>query len=102
MRRVTYTQSFKKRKIRQEALEALRTARAAIDPETLAIARAAIEAQQEPEAPDETQSPESAEAAPGFVPVDRRKNLSIIMKYLEMKKDNKSLLQAIRDLMLRA
>lgn len=81
MRRIYYT-TPKKNKLAQEALLNLRKARRNIDPATLENIRNLIAAQTAMQAPSH-----SNENAGGKVPVDRRKTLSIIMKFLELQTD---------------
>ena len=86
MRRIYYT-TPKKSKLTQEALLNLRKARRNVDPETLEHIRGLIAAQAEQLAPERSHHATSNENANGKVPVDRRKNLSIIMKFLELQPD---------------
>ena len=90
MRRIYYT-TPKKSKLAQEALLNLRKARRNVDPETLEHIRGLIAAQAAQLAPEHPSS--SNENAGGKVPVDRRKNLSIIMKFLELQPDRALRLQ---------
>lgn len=87
MRRFYYS-TPKKQKLKQEALLNLRKARDNIDPDLLAHIRGIIGTQAEKVTP----SP-AKEDASGKVSVDRRKNLSIIMKFLELQPDRAVRLQ---------
>ncbi len=81
MKKRTYY--IKRKKLVSDALKAARQARDNIDPALLAAARAAI-ARAIDGQDERTQTAIRAER----VPVDRRKNLTMIMKYLELKPGN--------------
>lgn len=99
MSRRIYYWNPKRKQIQQEALLALRDARRAIDPALLENARQAI-------ASGLAQAHEAAAAAneppapPGSIAVDRQKNLTVIMQFLELKRDNQQLLGKVKGLML--
>jgi len=84
MRRIYYT-TPKKKQLAQEALLNMRKLRRTLDPDVLDHARGIIEAHQA------HTPPQTDEGVPqivdGKVSVDRRKNLSIIMKFLETQPD---------------
>ena len=84
MRRIYYT-TPKKNKLAQEALLNLRKARRNVDPEILENIRNLIAAQTGKQVVAPPVS--SNENIGGKVPVDRRKTLSIIMKFLELQTD---------------
>ncbi len=86
MRRFYYS-TPKKQKLKQEALLNMRKARDNIDPDLLTHIRGIIGTQAE----KLTLPPK--EDASGKVSVDRRKNLSIIMKFLELQPDRAMRLQ---------
>lgn len=73
MRKVYHT-DLKKKKIRQDAMDQWRRTREAIDPALLERTRALIEAQ----AAGETDYADE-------VPIDRKKNLMTIIKFMELK-----------------
>jgi hypothetical protein len=88
----------KKKQACQEAILNLRKARASIDPALLDGARKAIaEGLERLNAAREKDIPESR-----TVPVDRQRNLSVIMQYLEMNRDNQALLGKVKNLMTEA
>lgn len=99
-RRIYYTdpQSMKKRQACQEAMLNMRAARQNIDPELLNGARQAIADGLE----RARTAREQAAAEAGVVPVDRQKNLSVIMQYLELNRNNQALLGKVKDLMTEA
>ena len=89
----------KKKQACQEAIMNLRKARANIDPALLDGARKVIadgleraRAAQEPPPPADSRT----------VPVDKQKNLSVIMQYLEMNRDNQALLGKVKTLLTEA
>jgi isopropylmalate/homocitrate/citramalate synthase len=88
----------KRKQIHQEALLNLRSARKAIDPELLENARQAIASGLE-QVRDEGAA-NSPDYAAGAVAVDRQKNLTVIMQYLELKRDDQQLLGKVKGLML--
>ncbi len=90
MKKRTYT-TARRQRIVNEALSTARMARETIDPELLERARKAIGAAAETAQSDKYR-PMQAER----VPVDQKKNLTIVMKYLELCPDNKALHQEIR------
>lgn len=94
MSRRIYYWNPKRKQIQQEALLNLRAARASIGPELLDSARAAIA-----DSMQKADEPAPAENRPGMVMVDRQKNLSVIMRYLEIKRDNQALLGKVKGLM---
>ena len=99
-RRVYYWNPGEKKKQQacQEAILNLRQARASIDPVLLDGARKAIA-----EGLERVQATREAEAAAArTVPVDRQKNLSVIMQYLEMNRDNQALLGKVKNMMSEA
>jgi hypothetical protein len=87
MRRFYYS-TPKKQKLKQQALLNLRKARRNVDPDLLERLRGLIENQAKRHAP-----PDPKEDDAGKVAVDRRKNLSIIMKFLELQPDRAVRLQ---------
>ncbi|MBU0859606.1 MAG: hypothetical protein KJ667_06690 [Alphaproteobacteria bacterium] len=99
MSRRIYYWNPKRKQIHQEALLNLRNARQSIDPELLESARQAIAEGME-KARSQQDIPANEKAPPGTVPVDRQKNLSVIMQFLELKRDNQQLLGKVKGLML--
>lgn len=99
MSRRIYYWNPKRKQIHQEALLNLRAARKSIDPELLENARQAIAHGLElahKEAGAANKDATSQEA----VTVDRQKNLTIIMRFLELKRDDQQLLGKVKGLML--
>lgn len=90
MRRYYYT-TPRKQKLKQEALLHLRKLRRTIDPAVLDRARELIAAQAE----EQQAAPASNGDTATF---DRRKNLSIIMKFLELQTD-RSVRMQVRSLL---
>ena len=96
MARRVYFWDPHKSKLRQEALLNMRTARRNIDPALMEVARQALA--------DGLARARDAAAADGepaatTVPVDRQKNMSIIMQFIEMKRDDQALLGKIKMLL---
>ena len=105
MSRRVYYWNPKRKQIHQEALQNFRAARSSIDPDLLETARQAIAAGMDKarETPEKAASPASkadARVPAGSVPIDRQKNLSIIMQFLELNRDNPHLLGKVKGLML--
>lgn len=85
MRKRTFYQTVQRARLVDEALAAVRETRNTIDPDLLHRVREAIGAAAET-AQDVKRRPMQAER----VPVDQKKNLTIIMKYLELNPGNKA------------
>lgn len=93
MRRYYYT-TPRKQQLKQEALLQFRKLRRMIDPAVLERARELIEQQSE-----ETKSvPPSLQGGGETASFDRRKNLSVIMKFLELQTD-RSVRMQVRSLL---
>lgn len=86
MKRRVYKLTTKRQKIVQDAMGAMREARAGIAPELIEDVRNAIATALEKE-----QQRSETKMQLEHVPVDKKKNLSIVMKFLEMQPDNKAL-----------
>lgn len=86
----------KKKQACQEAILNLRKARANIDPALLDGARNAIADVWERVRPAQAEAPQDTART---IPVDRQKNLSVIMQYLEMNRDNQVLLGKVKTLL---
>lgn len=100
MSRRIYYWSPKRKQIHQEALLNFREARRSIDPELLESARQAIANGLEKAGKGGSSLPEPPKTAPnGAIPVDRQKNLSIIMQFLELNRDNPRLLGKVKGLL---
>lgn len=94
MRKRTYFSSSRRRALVRDALDTAREARAAIDPALLERARAAIAAAGGPVR--EGRSDSAPPGVVGKVPVDRRKILTIVMKFLALRPDNPRLREEVR------
>ena len=98
MARRVYYLDPKGKRIRQEALLTMRETKKALGPDLLDKARAGLAAFAE-----NRHAHKELEDAPGdSVPVDMKKNLTIVMKYLEMNEGNKHLYRQIQTLLSEA
>lgn len=93
MSRRVYYMTPKGRQVREEALAALRETKKNLDPGLLDRLRGAVAAYASNSKPEETAD------AGRMVPVDMKKNLTIVMKYLEMNRGNSSLYRQIQALL---
>ena len=91
MRKRTFYQTMKRQNIVNEALAATRDARETLDPGLLESARKAIS-----QAMRNCQEKTTDAVPANHVPVDKKKNLTIVMKYLALCPDNKRLHQEVR------
>lgn len=91
MKKRIYKITQKRKRIIDEALSNAKDARENIDPELLKSVRDAIGG-----AAETYQSDKYRAMHQDRVPVDVKKNLTIVMKYLELKPDNQALHQEIR------
>ncbi len=80
----------------EDALATVRQTREALDPGLLERVREAIGA-----AVENYQSDRYRSMHADKVPVDQKKNLTIVMKYMEMNPDNKALQQELRTFLTR-
>jgi hypothetical protein len=92
MRRRTYNVSPKRERVVREAISTMRAARRQICPQLLDEAKKSIGTAFEKLA----QSKETPIAAKNDG-IDRRKNLNIIMRYLEISSDNQELKKLLKD-----
>lgn len=90
MKRRVYKLTTKRQKIVKEAMGAMREARAEIAPELLDNVRDAIATALEREQAQKEVTSETKMRLE-HVPVDKKKNLMTVMKFLEMQPDNKAL-----------
>lgn len=96
-RKVFYTDTPQRRRVKQEAILILRQTRGLIDNELLERAKAQITSRMEKVA--------AAEAAPApqtdarFETIDRQKNMATIMKFIEMKSDNKAFMYEMKSIL---
>lgn len=103
MRRVYYMDTKRKR-IVQDALLQMRATQAALGPEFMARIKVLVR-DFDPESlipgPAAAPPPAAALAAipDGHEPVDQKKNLQIVMKFLQLKQDNKNVQNRIRALL---
>lgn len=86
-----YTTAGKRKQLVQEALCTVRETREIIDPALLDRVREAIGG-----ALERQQNRNIRPMQLDRVPVDQKKNLSIVLKFLELQPDNKALQQEIR------
>lgn len=86
MKRRVYKLTTKRQKIMQDAMGAMRDARAGIAPELIEDVRNAIA-----NALEQEQQRSETKMQLERIPVDKKKNLTIVMKFLELQPDNKAL-----------
>lgn len=86
MKKRIYTKTAKRQRLVSEALTMVRETRDSIDPALLERVRDAIGGAVETYQSDKYRSMQAER-----VPVDQKKNLNIVMKYLEMNPGNKAL-----------
>lgn len=91
MKKRVYLKNPNRKRLVNEALEAVRETRESLDPALLEKARDAIGTAIESYQSDRYRSIQADK-----VPVDQKKNLSIVMKYLELNPDNKALHKEIQ------
>lgn len=91
MRKRIYHKTPQRMRLVNEALTTARETRSAIDPELLERVREAIG-----NAAETSQSEKVRAMQAERVPVDQKKNLTIVMKYLELNPHNKALQREIR------
>lgn len=117
MRRITRV-TKKRKKVEDEAIQTLRRVRKQLDPEMLDNMKSIIEAAEQgidnqdkidkmaqeamaaPAAVPEPQEDDVDEF--GHVPVDRQKNMAIIMKFLEENRNNTELMRKMKDTLISA
>ncbi len=101
-RKVFYTDTPQRRRLKQEAILILRQTRGLIDQELLEKARAQITSRMEKMAavtPTPSNEHGVAEEAGGYEKIDRQKNMATILKFIELKSDNKSLMHEMKSLL---
>ena len=91
MKRRIYKMTAKRQRLMEEALDTVRETREMIDPALLKTVREAIGA-----AAEQHENREYKSMQLDRVPVDQKKNLSVVLRFLEMKPDNIALQQEIR------
>lgn len=95
-RKVFYTDTPQRRRVKQEAILILRQTRGLIDNELLERAKAQITSRMEQMA---------AAVAPALPAderletIDRQKNMATIMKFIEMKSDNKAFMHEMKSIL---
>ena len=94
-RKVFYTDTPQRRRLKQEAILILRQTRGLIDQQLLDKARAQITSRME----KITAAPASEPSNQRFEKIDRQKNMNTILKFIELKADNKSLMQEMKNLL---
>ena len=92
-RKIYYKNSRRREKIQKQAFEAMREARESIDPALLEKAREAVG-----EAMHNARQQQNRPDSRGEVPVNRRKNMRVLTKFLEMHADNPALLSKFEKL----
>ncbi len=96
-RKVFYTDTPQRRRVKQEAILILRQTRGLIDNELLERAKAQITSRMEQIA---------AAALPPtddrLETIDRQKNMATIMKFIEMKSDNKAFMHEMKSILQQA
>ncbi len=97
-RKVYYTDTPQRRRLKQEAILILRQTRGLIDRELLDNARDQITSRMQKVA---VPSPELAVPVldARFEQIDRQKNMATIMKFIELKADNKELMQEMKTIL---
>lgn len=117
MRRITRV-TKKRKKVEDEAIQTLRRVRKQLDPEMLDNMKNIIEAAEQgidnqdkiDKMAREAMAQSAPQAAPeaddvdefGHVPVDRQKNMAIIMKFLEENRNNTELMRKMKDTLISA
>lgn len=96
-RKVFYTDTPQRRRVKQEAILILRQTRGLIDNELLERAKAQITNRMEQAA---LAAQEQADER--LVIVDRQKNMATIMKFIEMKADNKAFMHEMKSILQQA
>ena len=96
-RKVFYTDTPQRRRVKQEAILILRQTRGLIDNELLERAKAQITSRMEqitaaalPPTDDRLET------------IDRQKNMATIMKFIEMKSDNKAFMHEMKSILQQA
>ncbi len=98
-RKVFYTDTPQRRRVKQEAILILRQTRGLIDNELLERAKAQITSRMEQVAAAAASMPE-ADDRPETI--DRQKNMATIMKFIEMKSDNKAFMHEMKSILQQA
>lgn len=98
MRKIYYTESPERRRLKQEALLVLKQTRGLIDHNLLEQARQQITARMDPSG---LLPPAAMEGASDsrYEVIDRQKNMATIMKFIEIKSANKSLMQEMQSIL---
>ncbi len=101
MRKVYYEDTPKRKRLKQEAILILRQTRGLIDHSLLDQARQQINQQMQKQAQAVPSSEHGAakQDDPRFEVIDRQKNLTTILKFIEMKSDNQIFLREVRSLL---
>lgn len=94
-RKVYYADTPQRRRVKQEAILILRQTRGLIDNELLERAKAQITSRMEHVAA----TGEPAKPDPSFEAIDRQKNMATIMKFIEMKSDNKAFMHEMKSIL---
>lgn len=116
-RKVYYADTPERRRVKQEAILVLRQTRGLIDHELLEKAKAQITSRMERTAaagaaltddhraqPLKEKAGEQAQEKTGeqFEAIDRKKNMATIMKFIEMKADNKAFMHEMKSILQQA
>ncbi|QQG35139.1 MAG: hypothetical protein HYS17_06070 [Micavibrio aeruginosavorus] len=98
MRKIYYTESPERRRLKQEALLILKQTRGLIDHSLLEQARQQITAAlNAPLAVSRSKGKNAADDR--YESIDRQKNLATVMKFIEIKSGNKSLMQEMQTIL---
>ncbi len=98
-RKVFYTDTPQRRRVKQEAILILRQTRGLIDNELLERAKAQITSRMEQVAAAAAAMPETDDR---LETIDRQKNMATIMKFIEMKSDNKAFMHEMKSILQQA
>lgn len=96
-RKVFYTDTPQRRRLKQEAILILRQTRGLIDHELLERARQQITSRMEKL--ETAGAVDQVAVDDRFEKIDRQKNMTTIMKFIELKADNKTLMQEMKTIL---
>lgn len=98
-RKVFYTDTPQRRRVKQEAILILRQTRGLIDNELLERAKSQITSRMEQVAAAAAAMPQTDDR---LETIDRQKNMATIMKFIEMKSDNKAFMHEMKSILQQA
>lgn len=96
-RKVFYTDTPQRRRVKQEAILILRQTRGLIDNELLERAKAQITSRME-----QVAAAAMSQTDNRLETIDRQKNMATIMKFIEMKSDNKAFMHEMKSILQQA